>query len=1688
MALRASQRYRVLHPLEPGPGVRVFLVEDLWQEAARKVLTLIPGPFRVGDPDTEAVEELYNRRRSVRHPLLVEVLDLEFRGRQVGFITGFNSQPNLALPIRCPLHRRVELALELCMLLRFLHHRGILVGWLSPRKIFFDPRGNLLLNSVVPASADSQPTPYSLRYCAPEILEGSPPTPESDRYSLGMLLYLLLTGLEPFGEADAATIRAKQLAAEPTQPSKLIDDFPALVERAILSLIAKNPTNRCTLDRTLDALANCAGPVSYCQPTPKASLVGRVRELQFLKDAILDFAAKPRSLLVLLHGPSGIGKSYLSEHSEVTARLLGIPTILVNHNPEDTAFEPFRTILGQLHALAVHSFDSPESPEHERPTTNRSRSLSLTELTGSFLNASRERPLLVRASDIHYVDEGSAKLYLELLSHPAARILVIADCRSEDATPNWQALRQFLSGQQQMRDLPIGPLSDKSAMSLIAQLMPNELPKSVRVKILSAAAGNPFYVETLIQYLIEERVLIYGSQGWSLTSCDLPYDTIPTSILQSIQLRLDRLSAFQLKVVRALAVMSRSVTIDVLAGILEEPIGGISEAVSALEQSLILRVHGRLAHSTVSFAHHWIMIAVKKQLDRELESALHRRIYAFFTSSLTSWPESLEEIARHAIEGELRDDSCSYIEEAILSLRERHLYQKAATLMERAIHAGSFSLKDSRVLISRIELLYLAGRTSECESLILESIESVEDDSIKGILIGILGRIQVLRGEVSKANTSLERALSLTTGNYRIEFVADLLSCLSRSSSYSLAQKYAADILLTLKRYRRNIQVEVRDKLFHSIYFFFIERGLYLEAINSENRALRCASRCEHPVRVAGRLFNLSASYLSLGLISYSFRLNSCAEQIAFATGNSQLQSYCSVNALIASRKGGGHSKALKGSHDLLLLNERVNRNPHLEVELHIEIAKNACYQLVLPLALEHLNAIKELPACGQVSSSNADALLLEGWTRILMGRPEEAIELAEKVRRQEIPREAGRSYLLSGQAFMALGNLESAAVHAQSALDRFPVSVPYYRTRARILQAEVALRTPTSKRAGAYVEGALRLARDHFYQPLLAKAFCLKAECLRRRGELTRARAHALRAQQVASRVERPALLAEILLQLSRVEEEQGARLQAEERRAEARELIASRRDLLPETQREGFARAFAEFLREPEAAGPPQLPRTLVGICELATRFREGRRVEDLATSLLDCLQRQLKVTGVQLYTPGRDGTPRVVASARKCHLDGRELIQSDGPPGARVRVLGRTTTLVVPLEGRNRVEGWIYLERVGGTLPEVDYDFLACVKAIAEIPLFSRDEAGGVPPRKAPAGSSHGMVGEHPSMIGLRAEIARFAQSDSTVLISGESGTGKELVAREIHGLSKRSEGPFLAVNCAGFAADLIESQLFGHARGSFTGAVENRVGFFEAAAGGTLFLDEISSMPLSLQPKLLRVLQEKKVIRLGETAERSVDTRIVAATNQDLKQLAARGEFRPDLYHRLNVLQIHVPPLRLRASDIPALCRHFLAQIRQESGVDAVLSNSALEALRRCDFPGNIRELRNLLENLAHTAAHGIITLPDVERRLQGDGRADDRESDRQILGILDEIVSGRADFWGKVRDPFMKRELSRRDVMRIVAKGLEACGGSYRQLTEYLGMKPKDYKRLLNFLANHQCKVDFRTYRTGGAEE
>ena len=452
------------------------------------------------------------------------------------------------------------------------------------------------------------------------------------------------------------------------------------------------------------------------------------------------------------------------------------------------------------------------------------------------------------------------------------------------------------------------------------------------------------------------------------------------------------------------------------------------------------------------------------------------------------------------------------------------------------------------------------------------------------------------------------------------------------------------------------------------------------------------------------------------------------------------------------------------------------------------------------------------------------------------------------------------------------------------------------------------------------------------------------------------------------------------------------------------------------------------------------------------------------------------------------GRRGNPIISANVRQDpRLSGKKLILP-GDPGR---------LLCAPLKVSDRILGLLYTDHPYPVehLNESTINLFAAFCNLSAIAIDNSIAQHQLIREKVELERYlHQVREEYPEIVGasaaaeaLRDRIAIVAASPLDVLITGESGTGKELVARAIHRTCRRGSGKFLPVDCGSLSDSLADAELFGYSKGAFTGALENRQGLLEAAHGGILFLDEISNLPFRLQAKLLRVLEEREVRRVGETIIRKFDVQMIAATNRDLLGEIEEGRFRDDLYYRLKKMEVRVPPLRERLEDVPLLVRAFLEKTAEnEGGRLKFFSSEAMDLLKIYPYPGNVRELLNAVAGSYYAAAGRTIDVGDLPPEIRLDGFEAENSGPGIAARLYREILDGKGSFEDRIKDPFLRHEFGSSVVREVLKRALKDAGGLYRGALTRLGIPERRYASTMQFLKRHRCYLDFRLYRKRGS--
>jgi transcriptional regulator with PAS, ATPase and Fis domain len=355
---------------------------------------------------------------------------------------------------------------------------------------------------------------------------------------------------------------------------------------------------------------------------------------------------------------------------------------------------------------------------------------------------------------------------------------------------------------------------------------------------------------------------------------------------------------------------------------------------------------------------------------------------------------------------------------------------------------------------------------------------------------------------------------------------------------------------------------------------------------------------------------------------------------------------------------------------------------------------------------------------------------------------------------------------------------------------------------------------------------------------------------------------------------------------------------------------------------------------------------------------------------------------------------------------------------------------------------------------------------------------------------------LIGNSRALASLRDEVELLKRSDAKVLITGESGVGKEVLAKAIHRASRRSQASLVSVNCAGVAESLLESELFGHTKGSFTGAYRDKPGLLETANKGTVFLDEVGEMSMRMQALLLRFLETGEIQPVGSLVpHRSLDVRIISATNRGLPAHVESGAFRSDLYYRLNVVHLKIPPLRQRRDDIVPLTLHFLHALSEQQQVEPPrLSNEVMQQFLEYAWPGNVRELKNVVERLIVRHSGQQVTGGDFlpwssdAAPQQHDVAGKPVHSVSVADQLFERMVKDGESFWSAVHPAFLLRDLTRDHVRELVSKGLRQARGNYKILLPLFNMKDSDYRRFLTFLRKHELHQPFRRFRAAAVAD
>jgi Nif-specific regulatory protein len=1794
-----GDRYCIEHPLGQGELGCAYTGRDLVNGEARVVIRALTewnGSAEVG-----ALCKDLSILGRFRHPQLAHLVDFGvIEGGTIpylvrAFVNGNDIlQGSEEWDIDGVLHHMVQL----CRVLHYLHERGIAHRRLKPSNLILaeNDRGELQLKlldfGLGQWTKTGRRTARSLAYIAPEVLLGHIQNSRSDLYSLGILMYQLLTRRLPFDDDDQGYLVQKHLQGKvDVRPIERLKGGAGLAQ-VLLALLEKDPEKRPSSAEDVVRLLSVASGRDFSGTVSRPAeayfaagrFVGRDKEMAFFRERATRVRERGRGATVFLEGESGSGKSRCFEELKIWALLEGWKVVEAACLPREVrSYEPYRQILGRAPLLraeptgaasdsALFRFD--DVPKVADPTQIELSSGSAAGpfrdlLTREIVRLLADRPTFLLLHDFHWADEATVSVldYLtsDILAHPILMCVSLRPGESERGP--LRRLMELSVRQQRAETCTLGPLPQPAVEELVACMTgESSLAREIGPWTYEWSGGNPFFVEEILKHLVDQKIFHRDLGKWRFAAEGFERLEVPSTIAAVLKERLARLSPGVNAVTEWLALMRRAVTRAELEALSSFGPEELRQNLQELMSRQIIREVNVESCGGFAFRHALFPEVIAESLPAAVRRRKHRQIGEILEQQRKG-AENLQELATHFTEARCgakavdyalraaRACKAEFANEPALRFYEYVLQHRRLQSVEQVCEA-SIEAADVCCAIGNpkraIDILNEASQSSAnrkrtlsvkvCTQLArayqflgqMEDSRSVAEKGMKLLRRGVAGMDQqaaevalvsqlafclLASSEPRKGLTLLKRCSDFPANAENGILVAHLLILVSGLCAV------ACDFSQGVKAARKAVELLEPFGALHLLPMAYSHLGICLagmgkmgKALVSHERAVSAARRTRSPFLLSQALCNLTECLCRSGRFSEASLNSAKVLKAAYDTENGQLISIAALCQLEMQIATAQWADAWATRQRLL----------HENFDVLPVYAKALAYFLFASLfsafgsfddALRDLDKLDSLVSSETPVYYAALGKALRGKIYSQQGRLSEAKTLLERMEvilgRNRWAYAMALTKLNLGHVLLSVGDLVGASKRARDLLRLARMMpAPHLQIDAHCLCGRIALTITQTHLCGiailksdeaantdallqaakSEIEKAIELSKTFFTQEIAWRVHHLALQYSQMMHDVEASRHHAREGFRL------------ICLNEDGIPEGMLGSFRSTDGREQAKS------DFMHACQNDGIVREAViaavdqmeeEHLRilfrvanavnaigdldqlmiavEELLAHALNVERVLIALKEGDTRKLRVARTRNLEVASLEAVE---PLSQYVLQEVIRSGSPFVTANARNDpRLTGDDW--ADSRAG---------TLFCAPLISCGRTLGVLYADHHLSTsgINESTISLFAAfcsLSAVAvdnalarrnlirekqELEQYVREARGDYPE----------LVGKSASMRGLRERIALAANSPLDVLILGESGTGKELVARALHRTGRRSSGKFLALDCGSLSDSLVESELFGYRRGAFTGASENRAGLFEAAQGGVIFLDEISNLSLRMQGKLLRVLQEREVRRIGETTVRKIDVLVIAATNKDLREELRSGRFRNDLYFRLKGIEIIVPPLRERLGDIPLLLDWFLDKAgRNEGGRSKSFSQEAHATLMHYSYPGNVRELKNIVDGSYYSTPGVVIHVTHLPAEvLHGEGGAGSWDPGSAAWQVYKRIRDGLGGFDNLVKTPFLNREIGCGHVRQIIHLALAETGGRYRDSFRLLGIPSREYAIMMQFLKRNGCYLDFRRYR------
>ena len=1632
-------RYLLKSALGSGGMGSVYLAEDLARPGTLVALKRVPPQGYCADKALiEALIQEFETLSRLRHPNLPAVHDF---GRIEGTSAVFLSMDHVqgedldSASARLSAEQALSIVAQICRALEFIHTRGLVHRDLKPQNILVsgldggEPRAVLVDFGLASEVSDQARMKGSVHFVAPEILKGGRLDRRADLYALGVLLYKLSTGRCPF-EGPSQEILKGHLEGVPARPL----DVPASgapaplrphigepLSALILKLLEKDPARRYrSAAETLQALNRATGadhpietPDTGDAYSASAALVGREEAVSRLEAALARLGARLEqgttgrdSSLVVVEGEAGIGKSRFLAEAKRRAQVAGIHAVTVSCAADLPAFQPVAEAISLLGVSA--GLDAEARAEAPGDSSEKARLRAVDSAATKIAERARNRPVALFIDDAHLADEGSLAV-CEALARDVSRapgLAIILAYRPEEleGAPLESSLARVRRASR-LEEIRLGLLDRQQTAQMIGGMLGlSQAAEELVDLVFKETSGNPLFIEQAVRSLLEDGTIARIGVEFRADVDALTHISFPTGVGEAIRRRLSRLPENALKLLEILSVIQRPADLDL---ILHAADGGASEEalkaeLAGLRRRRIVEEESPAVGGRFFIANARTRDVIYERIDWDRRRQLHHRVA---TSLKERAGKGLriryEELARHFIHGA---DPATALEYA-LGAAER-CKRMGAAAEARAFYARGLELVPQGADAERAEILTKIGiidREYGRDAEATEAFDRAHRASSKAgrrdlAALALLEKAELFlgRSRTEEVVREVERALEVLQG-------VDDLSLRARAYSY-LASSYA-------------------------------QTGKVERALELQRRALEAAERSGDDRRLASALNNLG----SLQILSkkdeegYASLERSIETWHRSGDAHGGLVPLNNLGSMLA--KAGRFEKAAEYLERAVDLARRVE-DLRLLVEIQVNLgglrAGTGCHDLAL-ISYEEAAAVAM-----RIGLDSLASYALDGWGQSLLTLGDVEGATARHVEALDRARRTG----LASQEMFAMGSLaldHAAAGEFGKAREAIRKAARMNGAsgagRARLRWVEAGILADLESGAVVEAEKATNEMRELAVAERSPQKECQALYLTGRAAELKGEPETALRVFTQAADLARSHRAGEGLWRplaaAARIHEMRGDLPAARAACIETREMLQQLAGRIADEEMRRLYLAAPErhaVMSQVNAVDTLSFPfrpsgSALEALYRISGIITSAADLDDLLARLLDLALEIVKAERGLIILVTEDGERQEVRAARGVEPEtitdaleyshsvvresaaGRTLVMLDPESEASfqkfrsVSLFQIKSLACVPMKVRDKVLGTVYLDsrREGYLFRDEDLEFLKAFSNLAGAALemarlnvnLSKENVTlqrEVQDLRKAAGKRsryQELVGKTVRMQAVYDMLDKVSDSPLPVLVTGESGTGKELVARAVHFGGARRNRKFFSENVAAIPDTLLESELFGHVRGAFTGADRDRKGVFELADGGTLFLDEIGDMSLHLQSKVLRALQDGEIRPLGAKESLKVDVRVISATNRNLEAMIDRGEFREDLYYRLNVIKIHMPALRDRKEDIPILVDHFLERAAEGSPQPKKrLDISALQLLLRYDWPGNVRELENEILKLTVMAPGDVITQQDV----------------------------------------------------------------------------------------------------------